>query len=250
MGLKESIEEKFLTGVYIRVVDDNDITLSPTFRINSRVGIETIKKDIGSDYVLSVGISYTDKIERDRLEALTSMLLGAGVWVDTDSDDGLISGKLTVESPSIKTTHITVSGVKITQHTLTTTLVDLEENTAEFEVKMTFVDKEYLHGLSVFHDKVITPSNLKKLSKLISTNSFGELPMIASFDGKFVRTNIKPYGYGDMLNVSDNNVLIVHGYDGRIGVDISSSHTSIEITNSGYIMDIELKDKTHLYVYM
>ncbi len=250
MALKDVINKKFLTGVYIRVVDDNDITLSPTYRIGSRVGIDIINHDKETDYVLDINILSTDKIERDRVEALTSMLLGSGVWVDTLSDDETITGRLTVENPTVTMNKLTISGNVITQYHLLTTLTDLEENTAKFEVVMSFIDKEYLHGLSVFHDKILTTNNIKKLVKLIATNTFGELPIIASYDGKYVRTNIKPYGYGDMLSVSDNNILIVHGYEGRIGVDITNSHTTIEITNSGYIMDIELKDKTHLYVYM
>ena len=250
MALKDAINNKFLTGVYLRVVDNNDITLSPTYRVGSRVGVEIINHDNTTDYALDINILSTDKIERDRVESLTSMLLGAGVWVDTLSDDETLTGRLTVENPKIVRKQITISGNVITHYHMTTKLVDFEENTAEFEVVMSFIDKEYLHGFSVFHDQVLTAHNIKKLVKLISTNSFGELPMLASYDGKYVRTNIKPYGYGDMLSISDNNVLIVHGYEGRIGVDISDSHTTIEITNSGYIMDIELKDKTHLYVYM
>lgn len=249
MVLKDIIEkkEKFLTGVYLRVLDDLDYTLSPTYRVDSRVGIEVLDN---KDYVFDLSILALDNIEMDRVDVFTKMLRGSNVWVDNDGSASGISGRLTVESPKIKHSTVTIAGEKIHQYTLMSVLTDLEGNKVNFEVILTFLDKEYLHGLSVFNDKKLTPSHVKKLVPLISTNSFGELPILASYDGKYVRQNIKPYGYSDMLSVSENNILIVHGYDGRIGVDLTGSHTEVSITNSGYIMNIELKDKTHLFVYM
>lgn len=249
MVLKNIIEnkEKFLTGVYLRVLDDLDYTLSPTYRVDSRVGIDILENN---DYVLDLSILALDNIEMDRADVFTKMLRGSNVWVDSTEESASISGRLTLENPKIKHSTITISSEKIHQYTLNSVLTDLEGNSVNFEVVLTFLDKEYLHGLSVFNEKSLTPSNLKKLVPLISTNSFGELPILASYDGNYVRQNIKPYGYSDMLSVSENNILIVHGYDGRIGVDLTGSHTEVSITNSGYIMNIELKDKTHLFVYM
>lgn len=249
MVLKNIIEnkEKFLTGVYLRVLDDLDYTLSPTYRVDSRVGISVLDNN---DYVLDLDILALDNIEMDRADVFTKMLRGSNVWVDNTDDSNIVSGRLTIEKPKIKHSVITILTKKIHQYTLNSVLTDLENNEVNFEVTLTFLDKEYLHGLSVFNDKVLTPSNLKKLVPLLSTNAFGELPILASYDGKYVRQNIKPYGYSDMISISENNILIVHGYDGRIGVDLTGSHTTISITNSGYIMNIELKDKTHLFVYM
>ena len=246
--ISDMIDSKFLIGAYLKVEDDLDTELSPTYRIDQRV----LYTDLGDDSEFEIVIRANDQIERDRVEVLVDLLRQATVWTDTDNnyeDPEQVIGTLTMEHPEARITSSKVSGVQIHHLTLKSVIEDSSGATGHLSLRLSFIDKQMLHGLSIFHDKVITPRSMPELAYLISTNAFGEMPVLATYDGKYTKTIVTPYGYGDTLTVT-NGVMTVYGYTSTIAVDLEGSHTKITITDSGYTMDVELKDKTHLYIYL
>lgn len=96
--ITDMIDSKFLIGAYLKVEDDLDTELSPTYRIDQRV----LYTDLGDDSAFEIVIRANDQIERDRVEVLVDLLRQATVWTDTDNnyeDPEQVIGTLTMEHP-------------------------------------------------------------------------------------------------------------------------------------------------------
>lgn len=238
--LKNYADNKHLLGISLVRVDSLG-AIDRVLRVDPRAYI-TIDNDSIKVDLSFLTISDADE---DAVDDLVIPLEEKDFWEYYTTTDKFRSGTMDLSSlPAFKYKK------SIDKKTIYTLLykIDLGDS-GQYTLALNYSDERYLHGLSMFTDTLYPMSTIKALLPYIINNGLGELPIFSTYVSKLSQMNLYPYGFADMVYISDD-VLVINSVGGRIGLDIKNAHGIIHITDTGYALTIHLRDESTLNIFM
>lgn len=238
--LKNYSDNKYLVGVsFVRV--DSLGAIDRVLKVDPRVNV-TIED---SSTKLDLSFMTISDADEDSVDDLIVPLEEHDMWQYYVTDDKFRSGTLDVSSREAFKYKKTID--KKTIYSLMYK-IDLGES-GQYTLSLNYTEQRYLHGMSMFTNTVYSMSTINALLPYIVHNGLGELPIFSTYTSSISQMNLYPYGFADMVYISDE-VLVINSVGGRIGLDIKGAHGIIKITDTGYVLDITLRDDSVLSIYM
>ena len=238
-AFKNAVDKKFLIGVSLSSVDHQGLA-DRMFRVEPEAVISFDKDRV----IASIVINPLDEDDVTDTDNLISILRDGDAWVDIDRDNFVGELHLTMETPDKKV--ITIAGKQITSFQFH---ISIAEN-VEYVVTFYFSEVRYLHGLSMFYDKKLGSQALDKLMPLLTTNAFGESPVLVRYTTKKGLFTLTPDGLTDMVYVNPKtHVWLINTTTSRLGLDMEHVSGYITITDKGYLLSATLKDGSLLEIF-
>jgi len=237
---KNAVNNYHLVGISLKSL--NNLGLADrAFNLGSDTEV-TFDKD---RTLVRLGFTTYDNVERDDADNIISLLGSVGLWNNIDED--YLVGEVILKDNNPDYEKITIKGRSVYQYSFKINLD--EDGKVSYLLTLTFTEKRYLHGLSLFSDLNLTRANLDKLIPLVINNAFGEVPTLFRYKAKGVLMNLTPNGLTDTIYVSPSNVWLINTTTGRVGIDTEGAKGNITITNTGYVISITLKNKGTLEIF-
>lgn len=237
---KKSVDNYHLVGLSLKSL--NNIGLADrAFNLGSDTEVTFDK----GRTLVRLGFTTYDNVAKDDAENIISLLKGADLWNDI-SEDYLI-GEVILLDKDPDYEKVTIKGRSIYQYSFKINLDD--DGTVAYLLTLTFTEKRYLHGLSLFNGVDLTRTNLDKLIPLVINNAFGEVPTLFRYKARGVVMNLTPSGLTDTVYVTPSNVWLINTTTSRVGIDTEGARGKVTITNTGYVISITLKNKGTLEIF-